>query len=221
MAHVDVGLRHEGIGAGPGIVDVVVGDHVAAAGRAHGERLVHVIDDVVLDQAVAGVVADGDAVGAATLDHVRGVVEVRVPNDDPVRAVDLHVRAAHAVPRPGRAVGAGSGNGAVGLDVLHPAIGAVEHVDLVLLPAGDVEVFQPGVLDRVAAGRGRTIGLKDLRAEGELEPEVDGRSDVEGVSAGGNHFDGLSLRARAGRSRAIVRAFEPGAPAIEEIGGVV
>src|SRR6267143_770689 len=112
MAHVDVGLHHEGIGAGPSIVDVVVGDDVAAAGRAHGERLVHVIDDVVLDQAVAGVVADGDAVGAATLDHVRGVVEVRVPNDDPEGSIDLHVRAAHAVPRPGRAVGAGSGNGA-------------------------------------------------------------------------------------------------------------
>src|SRR5207245_11468509 len=81
VAHVQRGLLQPRVGAGPGVVDVVVGDDVAAAGGPHGERLVHVIDDVVLDEGVAGVRGEGEAVSAAALDHVGRMVEVAFAYD--------------------------------------------------------------------------------------------------------------------------------------------
>ena len=103
-----------GRGRGPGIVGIVVGDDVAPARDAEHDRLVHVADDVVLDEIVGGATAQDDAVAVVAEAIVGRVVEVRVAHHG---AEGTGQRDVHAA------------DGGVGLHVLDPAVCRVGHVD--------------------------------------------------------------------------------------------
>src|SRR6185503_19152593 len=71
-----------------GLVDIVVGDHVAAAAGVQGHRLVVVDGDVVLDEAGGGANADHDSVRLSARILVRRAVRVRVADHAPVASGD-------------------------------------------------------------------------------------------------------------------------------------
>src|SRR6185436_14804924 len=98
----------------PRVVGVVVADDVAASRHVEQDRLVHVADDVVLDEVIGGAAAEDDAVAVGAEAVVGRVVEVAVAHHGAEGAGQRHVHAA---------------DGAVGLDVLHPAVGGVGDLD--------------------------------------------------------------------------------------------
>ena len=114
-SHLDPG----GSVAVSAVLHVVVADDVPATGGPHHHDLVHVPDDVVLDQVVGGVPREGDAVAAATGEGLLGAVEVGVAHDAAERGIDAHARPVLEI----------------GLDVPDPAVGGIRERDVALAAA--------------------------------------------------------------------------------------
>ena len=172
--------------SGPGIVGVVVADDVAAARDVEEDGLVHVANDVVLDEIVGGATAQDDAVAIRAESVVGRIVKMAVAHDTAEGPGHRNVHAA---------------DGAVGLHVLDPAIGRVRHVDAarhLAVVAGigaalDGQAFDAGPAhDRVAGLR----DLREIRRRG-VESPVQGRAQGDGAAGGVHAGDFRTLARRA------------------------
>src|SRR5206468_5011929 len=157
---------------------------------AHHHDLVHVPDDVVLDEVVRRVVRERDAVAAAAGVRRLGGVDVGVAQDGAEARVDGHAGPVLEVR----------------LDVLDPAVGGVGEPDVALAASAtkEIEVLDPGVFHR---GDHRAVVLvgeaHQLRRERGQEIDVEGRAEAHRAPA-----DRLDLHDLAHRP---VRTGEPGA----------
>ena len=182
-------------GVGPRVVGVVVADDVAAARHVEQDGLVHVADDVVLDQVVGGAAAQDDAVAVA-----------RRSRSWPSGGSRLS-RTTHAVGAGQRDVHAA--DGAVGLHVLDPAVGGVRDVDAarhLAVVAGVGAALDGQALDARPAHDRVLRSSRDLR---EIRARRTGRSSAaasSSVSVPRGRVDGGDLDALA--DRAFVDALE-------------